>query len=144
MKKTIKLAIIMLISLNLILNIPIYSNAKVVLPEDGGGTGNSTSPQSLDGIIGSANSFLSIGSGTDGINVANLTGVFNLISGVLLTIATGITTISAVVMGINFSIQSVEDKAKIKESMVPWVIGIIISFGAWGIWKITISLFMGL
>ena len=148
MKKTIKLTIIMLISLILILNIPLYSSAVPMLPEDlsdgGGTTSSSEPPQSLDGIIGNANSFLSIGNGTGGINVSNLTGVFNMISGVLLTIATGITTISAVVMGINFTIQSVEDKAKIKESMVPWVIGIIISFGAWGIWRITIKVFMGL
>ena len=44
-------------------------------------------------------------------------------------------------MGINFMVQSVEDKAKIKESMIPWVIGIIISFGAFGIWQITINIF---
>ena len=32
--------------------------------------------------------------------------------------------------------KNVEEKAKIKESMVPWIIGIFVSFGAFGIWKI--------
>lgn len=67
-----------------------------------------------------------------------------MISGILLTIAVAVTLISSVIMGINFAIQSVEGKAKIKESMVPWIIGIVISFGAYGIWKITINVFMGL
>ena len=47
-------------------------------------------------------------------------------------------------MAINFAIQSVEDKAKVKESMVPWIIGIFISFGAYGIWKITMTIFYGM
>ena len=122
MKKNIKLVIIMLISLILIINIPLYSSAstnnqETTLSEGSGGESETTTPKSLDDIIGNANDFITIGSGTAGINVSNLTGVFNLISGVLLTIATGITTSSAVVMGINFTIQSVEDKAKIKESI---------------------------
>ena len=66
------------------------------------------------------------------------------ISNVLLTIAVSVTLISAAVMGINFTIQSVEDKAKIKESMVPWIIGIFISFGAYGIWNITMQIFYNL
>jgi len=35
-------------------------------------------------------------------------------------------------------------KAKIKESMVPWMIGILVSFGAYGIWRITMSVFYGI
>ena len=66
------------------------------------------------------------------------------VSGVLLTIALGVTLISAFVMAINFAIQSVEDKAKVKEAMVPWIIGILISFGAFGIWELTMTVFGGL
>ena len=126
MKNTIKYILITIMSILLILNIPLYSNAF-----------------SLDDIIDAGKSFESAGSTSTatGVDGSQLKPLSNMVSNVLLTIAVGVTLISAVVMGINFTIQSVEDKAKIKESMVPWIIGIFISFGAYGIWNITMNLF---
>ena len=40
--------------------------------------------------------------------------------------------------------QSINDKAKIKEAITPWLIGVFISFGAFTIWKITMNVFMKL
>lgn len=119
MKRMIKAIFIILISTIMILEIPVYSNAF-----------------SFGGLMNDANSFLAAGSGSS----QNLGGIFNSISNILLTIALGVTLISGVVMAINFAIQSVEEKAKIKESMVPWVIGIFVSFGAYGIWRITLEI----
>lgn len=128
MKNTIKIIFIVLISTVLILNIPLYSKAF-----------------SLDNIIEAGKDFENEGnSGSSSIpSQDELAGVSNMVSSVLLTIAIGVTLISAAVMAINFTIQSVEDKAKVKESMVPWIIGIFISFGAYGIWQITINIFGG-
>ena len=132
MKKTLKLILLILISIILVFNIPLYSIAT-----DGGNL-------TLDGIITNGNSFLEIPT-EDGLvsapDESELQTLSNAVSGILLTIAVGVTLISAVVMGINFVVQSVEDKAKIKESMVPWIIGIVITFGAYGIWKITMGIF---
>ena len=55
--------------------------------------------------------------------------------GVIVTIAVG------GVMGINFMLASAEEKAKLKESMVPYVVGSILIFGAFGIWKMFINIF---
>ena len=129
MNKIIKTIILVLIGIMLIFSVPIYSKATTI-----------------DNIISSGNSFLE-GEGTDiggTIDEGRLQNLSNTVSGILLTIAVIVTLISAVVMGINFVIQSVEDKAKVKESMIPWIIGIIISFGAYGIWKITMSVFYNL
>lgn len=130
MSKTIKIISIILISALLIFNMPIYSNA-------------------FDDIISAGKDFLNPDDGGSSVPAgtpteAELQSLSNMVSNVLLTIALAVTLISAVVMGINFAIQSVEDKAKIKESMVPWIIGIIISFGAYGIWRITMSVFYDL
>ena len=46
------------------------------------------------------------------VKEADLHNLSNFVSGVLLTIAIGVTLISGMVMGINFMVQSVEDKAK--------------------------------
>ena len=47
-------------------------------------------------------------------------------------------------MGIKFITQSVDDKAKIKESMVPCIVGIIVSFGAFTIWEVAVNVFSSL
>ena len=44
-------------------------------------------------------------------------------------------------LGIKFMTSSAEDKAKVKESMVPYVIGCAVIFGSLVIWKISMTLF---
>ena len=125
MNNIVKLKIMVIIAIVLIFSIPLYSKATT-----------------LDQIMTDADSFLTL----DNNNVVTPSqeGIKNMsktVSNVLLTIALGVTLISAVIMAIQFAFQSVREKAKIKESMVPWVIGIFISFGAFGIWNITMSIF---
>ena len=127
MNRKTKGVIIVLISIILIFSLPIYSKAF-----------------SFDSIFGDANSFLQQGSGGGGITQAELQPISNAISGILLTIAVAVTFISIAVMGVSFAIQTVEDKAKIKEAMVPWLIGVLISFGAYGIWEFVIGIFYGM
>lgn len=103
-----------------------------------------TKPTSLDDIISNGKSFLQLGVTKNEINEDKLKTLSSFVSSVLLWIAIAVTLISAIVMGINFLTQSVEDKAKIKESMTPWVIGIIVSFSAYTIWQVTISIFSNL
>ncbi len=108
------------------------------------GTKPTSLPTSLDDIISNGKSFLQLGVTKNEINEDKLKTLSSFVSSVLLWIAIAVTLISAIVMGINFLTQSVEDKAKIKESMTPWVIGIIISFSAYTIWQITINIFSNL
>ena len=97
---------------------------------------------SLDDVMNNGNSFLNAGSESSTmIDQNDLKSLSNFISGVLLTIAIGVTVITGAIMGLNFITQSIEEKAKVKESMVPWVIGIIVSFGAFTIWEVAVNLF---
>lgn len=102
-----------------------------------------TASTSLDDIIENGKSFLQLGK-TDVIEESELKSLSDFVSGILLWIAVAVTLITAIVMGITFLTQSIEDKAKVKESLTPWVIGIIISFGAYTIWKVTIAVFSSL
>lgn len=125
MDNIIKLKIIVITAIVLIFTIPLYSKATT-----------------LDKIMEDADSFLTLENDT--VVTPSQEGIKNMsktVSNVLLTIALGVTLISAVIMAMQFAFQSVENKAQIKESMVPWVIGIFISFGAFGIWNITMSIF---
>jgi len=121
-----------LITLLILCNLSVYSTTCMA---DG----------SLDDVMNNGNSFLNAGSESSTmIDQNDLKSLSNFISGVLLTIAIGVTVITGAIMGLNFITQSIEEKAKVKESMIPWVIGIIVSFGAFAIWEVAVNLFQSL
>lgn len=121
-----------LITLLILCNLSVYSTTCMA---DG----------SLDDVMNNGNSFLNAGSESSTmIDQNDLKSLSNFISGVLLTIAIGVTVITGAIMGLNFITQSIEEKSKVKESMVPWVIGIIVSFGAFTIWEVAVNLFQSL
>lgn len=126
-----KISIFLLISILVIINIPIYSKALT-----------------FDNIIEYGDDFIKEGNNGNAQPISpdstELQQLSNFISGILLTIAIVVTILAVVIMGISFMTQSIEDKAKIKESMTPWVIGIFVAFGAYGIWSITMNIFMNL
>ena len=44
------------------------------------------------------------------------------------------------VLGIKIMVATVEEKAKIKELMVPYIVGCIVMFSAFTIWKIVVTI----
>lgn len=99
----------------------------------------------LDDVLSKGDDFLNAADpNTNTIDEGDLQELSGFISGVLLSIAIGVTILSGVILGIKFVTQSIEDKAKIKESMVPWIIGILVSFGAFTIWEIAVNVFQNL
>lgn len=99
----------------------------------------------LDDVLSKGDDFLNAADpNTNTIDEGDLQELSGFISGVLLSIAIGVTILSGVALGIKFVTQSIEDKAKIKEAMVPWVIGILVSFGAFTIWEIAVNVFQNL
>lgn len=65
--------------------------------------------------------------------------IYNLLLavGIIVAVAIGAT------LGIKFMISSVEEKAKIKELLIPYIAGCIVIFGAFGIWKLAVDIFKG-
>lgn len=59
---------------------------------------------------------------------------------ILVILAICIAVIIATVLGIKFMIGSVEEKAKVKDAMIPFIIGCIVAFGAFGIWELAIQI----
>ena len=54
---------------------------------------------------------------------------------VLLLVALIVALIVGAILGIQIMISGVEQKAKAKESLVPYLISCVVTFGAFGIWK---------
>ena len=54
---------------------------------------------------------------------------------ILLYIGIAAASIIGVVLGIKFMAASAEDKAKVKEALIAYVISCVVLFGAYGIWR---------
>ena len=52
--------------------------------------------------------------------------------------------IIGIILGIQFMTGSVEQKAKVKDALVPYIAGCIIIFGAFGIWKLVVTILRGI
>lgn len=66
---------------------------------------------------------------------------FNRIYNVLFGIGVALTVIIGAILGIKFMIGTVEEQAKVKEMLMPYIIGCVVIFGAFGIWKLAINIF---
>ena len=100
---------------------------------------SNTYAKSIDEMITKADGFIS--SATDNpIDSTKLKETSDYIYNTLLVIAVAVSVIVGAWLGVKFMIESAEDKAKIKESMIPFVVGCFIVFGAFGIWKIIVNI----
>lgn len=93
----------------------------------------------FDDVINSGDAF--VRSGEDQFstqNNASVKDVTDEIYGILLIIGIVVAVIIGGVLGIAFILQSAEGKAKIKEALIPYVVGCVVVFGAFGIWKAVI------
>lgn len=79
-----------------------------------------------------------------GINQAMLKGASDDIYNMATSIGMIISVVVGLILGITFMVASANDKAKVKEALIPYVVGCIIIFGAFGIWKIIINTFNGI
>ena len=105
---------------------------------------NSVHAISIDSIIKGSDNFITLGEqeanrgGT--IDGNKLQTTSKTIYNILLSVAIVAAVIVGAVLGIKFMISSAEARAEYKEAMVPFIIGCIVAFGAFGIWKIFMTL----
>lgn len=94
----------------------------------------------LGDIFSSGKDFLSKGNSIDQtINTAELQSTSNSIYNLLLGIAVMVAVIIAMILGIQFMAASADEKAKVKEALLPFIIGCVVVFGSFTIWKIVVS-----
>ena len=93
-----------------------------------------TSP---DTIVNSADDFLKVGK-EDEIDEESLNNVSNTVYNILLAVAIALAVIIGIVLGIKFMTSGAEGQAKIKEALIPYIVGCLVAFSAFGIWKLII------
>lgn len=106
---------------------------------------NNVHASDISNVIKGGDSFISTGKDdTAKVDQTKLINTSSSIYNILLVVGMGVAVIIAAILGIKFMIGSVEEKAQIKDALVPFIIGCIVIFGAFGIWKISINMFSGI
>ena len=104
-------------------------------PQSGGGA---TSDTTIGTIISGADDFLNMGD-ANVLPEDNIQEMSNIIYNTLLIIGVILAVIVGIFLGIQFVTGSVEQKSKIKESLIAYIVGCIVIFGAFGIWKLVVT-----
>ena len=92
-----------------------------------------------DSMISSADDFLTVGS-NEAIDKDALNSVSSIIYNVTFAVAIGIALVIGTYLGIKIIVGTVEEKAKIKEMLVPYVVGVVVIFLAFTIWKLVVNI----
>lgn len=133
MKKSISIVlIIILITQILAILIPIktYATSKEEEEEEG--------IKSCGDMMRSGKTFLEVGE-DDAIDKENLAKVNRTIYNSFLTVAIGIAVIVGTYLGIKIMTGTIEEKAKTKEMMIPYIVGVVVIFSVFPIWSFVVE-----
>lgn len=109
----------------------IFSNINIVQADTSG----------VGQVIKGGDDFLEAGkSGEALIDEGKLQDTSKTIYNILLLIGICVAVVISAILGLQFIIGSAEEKAKISEALIPFAIGCVVVFGAFGIWAIFINI----
>lgn len=96
----------------------------------------------LTDIINSGQNFIDEGkNGGSEIDSDQLKQSSDLIYNILLGIGVILSVLVGAILGIKIMWGSVEEQTKAKEALIPYVVGCFVIFGAFGIWKLAVTIF---
>lgn len=98
-----------------------------------------TTDGTLQDMINDAGNFLSAGTG-EKIEQEDLNSLSGSLYNILLEIGVGISVILGLILGIKMMLAGVEEKAEVKKMMWVYLVGCIVVFGSFGIWKIVVTI----
>lgn len=98
--------------------------------------------KSLDDMMNDADNFIS--QGTTKYNETALQNFSKTMYNILLAVGVAIAVIIGGIIGIKLMTASVEEKAQVKELLVPYVVGCIVVFGGFAIWKLVVTILEGM
>ena len=95
----------------------------------------------IGNVISSGKGFLGAGKDSGfGLKGDKLPEVSGNLYNILLGLGIVVVMIAVVYIGVKIIVSSAEEKADIKESLLPLIIGAFVIFGAFGIWRILIHI----
>ena len=116
----------------MLLFLTIFSQTNIVLA---GGD------QSVSGIVDGGTNFIKDGESQESpITTDKTQELTNDLYNILLFASMVIAIIIGLILGMQFITGSVEQKANVKDAIVPYIVGCVIIFGAFGIWKLVVTI----
>ena len=101
-----------------------------------------------DDFLASAKGFLDLGKAEESknpaINQGGLVEISNFLLGILIPVGIVTSVIVTGILGIQFMFGSTENKAEVKEALMPWGISIVVLFSAYTIWKVVVNVLASL
>lgn len=101
----------------------------------------SYSAYTLDNIITEGDTFINASS-DEKLNTTKMKDISNTIYNILLSLGIVVAVVFATILGVQYMTSAAEDKAQVKESLIPFIIGCIVVFGAFAIWKAIVTVLM--
>lgn len=139
-KKSLKIILVFIfIFLIFINNSYAIETEGLLIAANSSGTRN----QSIDEVIGSAENFVDSANTEGTISEEALNSTIDLIYNILLAVGLVVAVICGVILGIQFMMSSAEGQASVKEKLIPYAVGCVVIFGAFGIWKLVMILLRG-
>ena len=114
------------------LNAPIYQEPGIEVGSSGAG--------SLDDMMSDADDFVKQGNNVATINPEQLQSFSQTLYNILLTVGIVVAVIVGGILGIKFMTSSLDEKAKVKQMLVAYVVGCAVVFGSFGIWKLVVTI----
>ena len=131
----------------IILFVGMHSKCLAVVAEraDGGGGAYSESSSSkgnftLDKIIEDADTFLEKRQSGQKFDQGSMENMIKSIYNILLVMGIIAVVIVGIILSIQFITGSLEEQAKVKEMLIPYIVGSVVIFTAFTIWKIVVDI----
>lgn len=110
---------------------PIYK-----YPSKTGQAGNSE--ENLEDMIKDADDFINVGQVN--IDQATLSNFSKTMYNILLVIGVIVAVIVGAIIGLKLMTSSIEEKAEAKKLLIPYVVGCVVVFGGFAIWKLVVTI----
>lgn len=95
----------------------------------------------IENVVKDAESFIASRETEKGpLNEKNIIDTSDYIYNILFTIAVVIAFAIGIIIGIQFIMGSAEEQAKVKETLIPYIIGVFVVFASFTIWKIVVTI----
>lgn len=101
---------------------------------------NTTYANDFLNIVGGGDDFILASNETGNLGEDELKNASNMIYNILFVVGICVAVIISVILGIQFVMGSVEEKAKVQEQLMPFVVGCVVIFGAFSIWSIGVNI----
>lgn len=74
------------------------------------------------------------------MNTTTLASGSETIFNALFAVGTGIAVIVGAILGIQFMTAGIDKKVEVKQALYPYIISCVVLFGAYGIWKLVVTI----